>query len=107
MANHGYDNPYRVLALSVVSSGNLATIKRVLTDDRYVKRVICSELRDADISGTFVDAIVTDLYQTRRRTEYVHKLDELAEYLYAALNLEELRKEIREFMDDCGISLDD
>lgn len=59
-----------------------------------------------DLGGRFIDCIITDILEKKRRMEYMHKLDELAAYFYQCLDKNRLRKEICLVLKELGIDVD-
>lgn len=101
-----YDNPYRVLAAHIVSVFSVPNIKRVLTSTSYIKSLITQEAKSMDISGAFLDCIDQEIIANdmiRKKNVYMKKL---GEFYFSELDVERLRREIRRFADELGLSLD-
>lgn len=101
-----YDNPYKVLAHSIVGSYRPADILRLLFDDEYLLSCIIKEVREQDIRGRFLDCVIEELLTNKRRMEYMHELDKLAKYFYTNVDKERLRSEILIVLEKAGIRLD-
>lgn len=98
-----YDDPYILLAHAVVGFYRPADVIRMLSDNEYLLNCIVKEVRQQDFGGMFVDCIIEDILENKKRMEFMHKLDELARYLYEKLDKERLRHEIAEALLDVGI----
>ena len=101
-----YDNPYRVLAAHIVSVFSVPNIKRVLTSTSYIKSLITQEAKSMDIGGAFLDCIDQEIIANdmiRKKNVYMKKL---GEFYFSELDVERLRREIRRFADELGLSLD-
>lgn len=103
--NRPYDDPYRVLAAHIVSYWPPATVKRVLSDNSFVKSVINNEARMMDISGTFLDCIDQEIVSNCRLRQKNSHLKKLGEYYYTELDLLRLRTEIKRFAEELGVAL--
>lgn len=102
---YNYDDPYKILAASLVAFSRPAEVMRMLTDDQYILTQIIKETRAQDMCGQFTDCIIEDILYRKNRMEYMRKLDELAAYYYSKLDKERLRRELRRFLADCGIEI--
>lgn len=91
---NAYDDPYAVLAHNIIAHNNTAEIQRILEDNGYIQRLILKETRLQDFCGFFLDCIIQDILDNKRRMDFMHKLDELSEYFYANLDVDRLRSEI-------------
>lgn len=89
-----YDDPYVMMAHNIISIYDVADLKRLLTDDDFVRRLILRETRLQDFSGAFVDGIVQSILEDKHRMEFMHELDNLASYFWKNLDLARLRQEI-------------
>ena len=101
-----YDNPYRVLAAHIVSVFSVPNIKRVLTSTSYIKSLITQEAKSMDVGGAFLDCIDQEIIANdmiRKKNVYMKKL---GEFYFSELDVERLRREIRRFADELGLSLD-
>lgn len=94
-----YDDPYSFLALHLISSSTVAGIQRLLEDDDLIYRMIIKEVRGQDFIGPFMDAIITELLDEKKRMEMCHELDKLALYFYNNLDIKRLRSKIIEYCD--------
>lgn len=101
-----YDDPYRVLAAHIVSVFSVVSIKRVLTNTAFIKSLIIHEAKSMDMSGAFIDCVDQEIIandKLRKKNVYLKKL---GEFYYSELDIERLRKEIRRFAEELGVSLD-
>lgn len=103
--NRPYDDPYRVLATHIVSYWSPAAIKRLMTNNSFVKSVINKEARLMDISGIFLDCIDQEVISKdhlRQKNVYLKKL---GEFYYSELDLPRLRAEVKKFADELGVDI--
>lgn len=100
---NAYDDPYVMLAHSIIARHTRSEIERILTDNEYVFKLILKEVRLQDFSGAFVDCIIEDILNNKRRMEMCHQLDQLSKYFYQKLDLKRLRKEVRSYGEKYGI----
>lgn len=98
-----YDDPYIMLAHKIISMHNRAEIERILTDNEFVFKLILKETRLQDFSGAFLDCIIEDILNNKRRMEMCHQLDQLSKYFYEKLDIKRLRKEVRFYAEKYGI----
>ena len=89
-----YDDPYVLIAHSILSIYDTADIKRMLIDDDFVRRLVLKETRLQDFAGVFLDGIVQSILDDKRRMEFMHELDKLADYFWKNLDIDRLRLEI-------------
>lgn len=104
--NRTYDDPYRVLAAHLVAYWPPSTVRRVLTNNSFVKSIINNEARLMDISGAFLDCIDQEVIANdhlRQKNAYLKKL---GEFYYSELDLPRLRFEIRRFANELGVKVD-
>lgn len=101
-----YDDPYRLLAAHIVSVFSVANIKRVLTNQAYIRSLVVHEAKSMDVSGAFIDCVDQEIIANdmiRKKNVYMKKL---GEFYFSELDVERLRNEIRRFADEFGIELD-
>ena len=101
------DDPYKILAHLIVGYYRPADVLRILEDDEYLSTLVQKETRLADIGGWFLDCIIEDVLSQKKRMEYMHELDKLAQYYFTSLDKPRLRKEIRLALSEAGIFLVD
>jgi len=89
-----YDDPYVMSAYSLVANNNYGDIKRILTDDEFVKKLISKELRLTDFRGSLLDAVVQELLEDKRRMDLMRALDEFSSFFYKNLDIQRLRIEV-------------
>lgn len=100
-----YDDPYALLAHHIVGMYRPSDVLRCLTDNGYLKTLIIKEVRLQDMGGHFIDCIIENILEEKDRMEYMHKLDELAEYYYSRLDKGRLRDNILAVLKDTGIEI--
>ena len=100
-----FDNPYTLLAHYIVGNYRPADVLRCLTDNSYLKILIIKEVREQDFRGHFLDCIIENILDDKDRMEYMHKLDELAQYYYARLDKGRLKDEILAVLNNAGIEI--
>lgn len=100
-----YDDPYTILAHTLVGGYRPADVCRMLTDSAYLKTLVIKEMREQDLGGPFLDCIIEGILQDKDRMEYMHNLDNLATYFYTKLDKGRLRDEILAVLNDVGIAL--
>lgn len=101
-----YDDPYSLLAARIVSSYTPRSIQRILTNSAYIKSLVLSEARLMDICGAFLDCIDQEIISNdivRKKNFY---LKQLGEFYFSELDIDRLRKEIRQFADELGVPLE-
>lgn len=100
-----YDDPYTLLAYHIVSAYRTADVMRCLTDNSYLKTLITKEVREQDFRGHFVDCLIESILEEKDRMEWMHRLDDVAAYLYSRLDKGRLRDEILAVLNDAGIAI--
>lgn len=92
---NGYDDPYRVLAFSIVMTYPPEIVRRIMWDTKFLRREITREVRGQDFRGFFVDCLFVSICEEKRRMELMRQLDKLSSFLYKQLDLDRMRAEIR------------
>lgn len=100
-----YDDPYKLLASSVVVNHTDGEIRRLLVDDEFVWKHIQKETRNLDLRGAFLDCIVEGMLNGRRM-ELMTELDKLSVFIYKQLDLERFRSELKKEATTCGVDLE-
>ena len=98
-----YDDNYKILAHHIVGTYRPADVLRCLTDNSYLKTLIIKEVRQQDLGGPFIDCIIESILEEKDRMEWMHKLDEVAYYLYSRLDKGRLKDEILAVLNAAGI----
>lgn len=98
-----YDNPYTLLAHHIIGTYRPADVLRCLTDNSYLRTLIIKEVRGQDLGGPFIDCIIESILEEKDRMELMHKLDELAIYLYLRLDKGRLKDEILTALNKAGV----
>lgn len=91
---HEYDDPYSFLACHIISKYTNNSIRRVLTEDDFIRKLVIKEIRDHDFNGPFSDVAIETILVGKRRMEYMRQLDLLAEYFYENIDKDRLRNKI-------------
>ena len=97
------DDPYKLVASYIVAYYSAPEVLRFLEDDQYVLSQIAKEVRSQDLQGRFVDLAIEGLLKQKKRMEYMHELDKLADYFYSKLDVARLRSEIITELNKCGL----
>lgn len=98
----GYDDPYLLLAYHIVCHNPPETIRRFLTDYKFVERVIVKEAKEIDLSGPFLDCLVLGVKEDDK-TQLLGILGQLGKFFYRQLSLSRMRAAIREACVRLGI----
>lgn len=101
---HDADDPYKLLAYKIMVDYNVPTVKKILEDNKFVKRMIIREIRGQDLQGDFIDCLFVSIFENKERMELMQQLNALGIFLYKKLNLSRLRREIRAAFDEMGLS---
>lgn len=102
---YDFDNNYKILAHYIVGTFRPADVLRCLTDNSYLRTLIIKEVRQQDLGGHFIDCIIENILEEKDRMEYMHKLDELAQYYYSKLDRGRLRDEILTILNHAGVEI--
>ncbi len=89
-----YDDPYIMLVYWLLANLNRGELRRVLEDDEFIYKMIVKETRNLDFMGPFLDTIVCDLLESKRRMEMCRELDKLSRFFFEQLDLGRLRREL-------------
>ena len=100
-----FDDPYKLLAYHIVGTFRPADVIRCLTDNSYLKTLIIKEVRQQDMGGNFIDCIIENILEEKDRMEYMHQLDNLAQYYYSRLDRGRLRDEILIMLNNAGVEI--
>lgn len=101
-----YDDPYKVLAWHLVSVLSVRSLKRVLTNNLFIKSMVLNEANQLDISGPFLDCIDEEIAHKEHLRSKNKQLKSLGEYYFSELDLERLRVEVRAYAEEMGVVLD-
>lgn len=101
-----YDDPYRVLAAHIVSVFSAQNIKRIMTNQAYIKSLVVYEAKTMDLGGAFIDCVDQEIISNDMIRKKNTFLKQLGEFYFSELDIERLRKEIRRFAGELGVSLD-
>ena len=100
-----YDDPYKILAHSVIGKYRPADVVRMLSDNEYLLNCIIKEVRQQDFRGDFVDCIIEDILAHKKRMEWMHQCDQLAKNLYKNLDKKRLRGQLIGALSEIGIEV--
>lgn len=101
---HEYDDSYKLLAYHLITTNDIATIRRMMKDGKFVRRSIVREVRGQDFNGPFIDCLFVAISENDERMQLMRQLDSLGAFLYHKLSLPRLRREIRKACEDLGLS---
>lgn len=104
---HPYDDPYKCLAAALIETLTPMEVVRCLSDNEFVFRLLAKEMRSQDLGGPFVDCVVDEILRHKRRMELMRVLDGVSVYFFENLDLDRLRKELRDFCAELGIFLEE
>lgn len=88
------NDPYIVVAKSLVKSLSASEVVRCLTDDKFIEGMVRRELYDVDFNGPLLDCVLAELLDNRRKVEVKQELNKLAHFFFKNLDLNRLRQEI-------------
>lgn len=98
-----FDDEYKVLAYSIVVNYPPVTVKRLMKDTKFLRREIIREVRSQDFRGYFVDCLFVSICENKNRMGLMRQLDQLGRFFYNNLDLERMRKEIRNAYESLGL----
>lgn len=101
---HEADDSYKLLAYKIMVDYNIPTVKRILKDNKFVRRTIIREVRGQDFQGDFIDCLFVAIFEDKERMELMRQLNALGLFLYRKLDLTRLRKEIKAAFEEMGLS---
>lgn len=99
---HDYDDPYNFLALYLISTSRPYDIERILTDKKYIFRLLDKEVRQLDLGGPFIDCVTEEILVNKKRMQLMHKLDSLAGFYFEQLDIDRLRTTIVKYLNEYG-----
>ena len=98
-----YDDEYKILAYSIVVNYPPVTVKRLMKDTKFLRREIIREVRGQDFRGYFIDCLFVSICENKDRMKLMRQLDQLGRFFYNSLDLERMRKEIRNAYESLGL----
>ena len=98
-----FDDEYKILAYSIVVNYAPETVKRLMKDTKFLRREIIREVRGQDFRGYFVDCLFVSICENKDRMKLMHQLDQLGRFFYNNLDLDRMRKEIRNAYESLGL----
>ena len=90
----GANDPYKMLAHSIVIKNSDEEIYRLLHKIKTIKQHIRREVVEADFYGDFIDCIMVGLIKSGKRRTINRTLYGTADLFFQYLDVERLRKEI-------------
>lgn len=104
--SHNYDNPYKILAIKIVTTHTPAEIKRMMSERAFFKRLVTIEIRDSiDINSPYVDCVEELLLRDNQKVYLRSAYEKLGEFFFNELDLLVLRKHIKSFCEKCHIKI--
>lgn len=104
--NRPYDDPYRVLAVHIVSNMTPRTVRNMLKSTDYIRSLVLQEAKQMDISGAFLDCIDQEVQAHAHLRGKNACLKRLGEFYFNELDVTRLRSEIRRFAEELNFPLD-
>lgn len=98
-----YDDEYKILAYSIVVNYPPVTVKRLMKDTKFLRREIIREVRGQDFRGYFIDCLFVSICENKDRMKLMRQLDQLGRFFYNNLDLDRMRREIRNAYDSLGL----
>ena len=98
-----FDDEYKILAYSIVVNYPPETVRRLMKDTKFLRREIIREVRGQDFRGYFVDCLFVSICENKDRMKLMRQLDQLGRFLYSSLDLNRMRKEIRNAYESLGL----
>ena len=97
------DDPYQRLAYIIVCRNDIPTINRYLKEYKFVRRTVVREVKELDLNGPFLDCLSVAMNKESDRSEMLRQMGTLGGFFYNKLDLQRLRREIRNACDKLGI----
>ena len=98
------DDPYKILAYNIMVDYPLPIVRRMLKDNKFLRREIIREVRGQDFRGFFTDCLFVSVLESKERMELMRQLDDLGLFFYRKLDLPRFRREIRNAFEEVGLS---
>ena len=98
-----FDDEYKILAYSIIVNYPPVTVKRLMKDTKFLRREIIREVRGQDFRGYFVDCLFVSICENKNRMKLMRQLDQLGRFFYNNLDLDRMRKEIRNAYESLGL----
>lgn len=102
MSKDPADDPYKILALNLVSSCSNPELKTILHDSKAIRRRVTREVYDADFYGPFLDCLMTEIIRHNKRRALWGTLHETTNFFYNRLDVPRLRAEIKYYCEKFG-----
>ena len=98
-----FDDEYKILAYSIVVNYPPETVRRLMKDTKFLRREIIREVRGQDFRGYFIDCLFVSICENKDRMKLMRQLDQLGRFFYSSLDLDRMRKEIRNAYESLGL----
>lgn len=98
-----FDDEYKILAYSIIVNYPPVTVKRLMKDTKFLRREIIREVRGQDFRGYFIDCLFVSICENKDRMKLMRQLDQLGRFFYNNLDLERMRKEVRNAYESLGL----
>ena len=95
-----YDDPYRIMAASIVATESPRSVERILNSNSYIKSLVLKEAKMLDINGIFLDCIDQEIIANDSLRTKNAQLKRLGEFYFENLDIPRLRKEIENFISE-------
>lgn len=96
------DDPYKILALNLMSSCSDTELARIMHDVKAIKRQITREVKNVDFCGYFLDCLMVDLIKTGEYRSIGSTMGDTINFFYNRLDVQRLRKELKYYCDKYG-----
>ena len=93
------DDPYKMLALTLVADCSDAELANILHSAKAVKRYITREVYNADFYGPFLDCIMVGVVKANERRKIGSTMTDTVNFFYNRLDMPRLRQEIRQYCE--------
>lgn len=91
------DDPYKILALNLVSKCTNGELSRMLHDTKVIKRRVAREVNSVDFCGDFLDCVMVKLVKTGRARKIGKTMTATVDFFYQELDIKRLREEIKRY----------
>ena len=96
------DDPYKILALNVMSKYPDEELCKLLHDAKTVRRYITREVCSVDFYGDFLDCIAVGLIKSGRGRSVNKTLKDTSKFFYKELDMQRFRDELRAYCREFG-----
>lgn len=96
------DDPYKILALNLMTTCSDAELTRIMHDTKAIKRHIAREVKGVDFCGYFLDCLMVGLVKTGRHRSIGTTMGQTINFFYNELDVQRLRRELKAYCDKYG-----